>query len=86
MARYGFMEEPRLDTVLALARGQGLDIDPDKTCFYVGRETLVLAEKPLMARWRANLFIFMSRNATDASSFFSLPANQVMEIGIRLEI
>jgi KUP system potassium uptake protein len=39
-----------------------------------------------MARWRANLFIFMSRNATDATSFFSLPADQVIEVGVRLEI
>ncbi len=86
VARHGFMEDPRLDKVLALAREQGLDIDPDKTTFYIGRESLVLAEKSGMARWRANLFIFMSRNAADASSFFGLPSDQVMEIGIRLEI
>jgi KUP system potassium uptake protein len=86
VARFGFMEEPRLDKVLALARAQGLDIDPEKTSFYIGRENLVLAEKSSMARWRANLFIFMSRNAADASSFFSLPPDRVVEVGVRLAI
>jgi KUP system potassium uptake protein len=86
VARYGFMEVPRLENVLSLAAGQGLEIDPEKTSFFVGRENLVLAEKSSMRRWRANLFIFMSRNAADASSFFSLPADQVVEVGVRLPI
>ena len=86
VVRYGFMELPRLDNVLALAAGQGLEIDPKKTSFFVGRENLVLAEISSMPRWRSNLFIFMSRNAADASSFFSLPANQVVEVGVRLAI
>jgi K+ transporter len=28
----------------------------------------------------------MSRNAADAESFFSLPADKVIEIGVQLEI
>ena len=86
MARYGFMEDPPLDKVLTLAREQGLDLDPQATSYYIGRENLVMAKASAMARWRANLFIFMSRNATDATSFFSLPADQVIEVGVRLEI
>jgi KUP system potassium uptake protein len=85
-ARYGFMEDPKLDTVLALARGQGLDLDPESTSFYIGRENLVIAENSAMARWRASVFIFMSRNAADVTSFFSLPADQVIEVGVRMAI
>jgi KUP system potassium uptake protein len=80
------MEDPPLDKVLTLAREQGLDLDPQATSYYIGRENLVMAKTSAMARWRANLFIFMSRNATDATSFFSLPADQVIEVGVRLEI
>jgi KUP system potassium uptake protein len=86
IARYGFMEHPALDSALALARGQGLDLDMENTSFYLGRATLVVGEKPKMARWRANMFIFMSRNAADAASFFHLPADKVIEIGVQLEI
>ena len=44
VARYGFMEDPKLDNVLTLARGQGLDLNPETTSFYIGRENLVIAE------------------------------------------
>jgi len=86
VARYGFMEDPQLDSVLTLARDQGLDLNPKTTSFYIGRENLVIAEKSAMVRWRAILFIFMSRNAADATSFFNLPEDQVIEIGVRLAI
>jgi len=86
VARYGFMEDPSLDQVFSLARGQGLDLDQATASFYIGRENLVMAQPPGMARWRANLFIFMSRNAADATSFFKVPADQVIEIGARLAI
>ena len=86
VARYGFMEDPRLDTLFSLTRDQGLDLDPETTSFYIGRENLAIAEISVMARWRRNLFILMSRNAADATSFFKLPANQTIEVGLRLEI
>ena len=86
VARYGFMEDPKLDTVLMLAREQGLDLNPETTSFFIGRENLVISENSAMARWRANLFIFMSRNAADASSFFSLPADRVIEVGVRMAV
>ncbi len=86
VARYGFMEEFKLETVLTLARGQGLDLNIESTSFYIGRENLSIAEESAMARWRASLFIFMSRNAADATSFFSLPPDQVIEVGVRMAI
>jgi len=86
IARYGFMEDFRLDNVLDLAREQGVDIDKESTTFFIGREKLVTGEKPKFLRWRANLFIFLSRNAADAGSFFNLPGDQVVEVGVRLEI
>ena len=86
VARYGFMEDPQLDNVLTLAREQGLDLDPGKTSFYIGHENLISADEPLMARWRSSLFIFMSRNAAGPISFFSLPPERVIEVGVRLEI
>ncbi len=86
VARYGFMEDLTLESLLALTRDQGLDLDPETTSFYIGRENLVVAETSATARWRANLFIFMSRNAADATSFFNLSADQTIEVGVRLEI
>ncbi len=80
------MENPKLDTVLKLAREHGMDLTLESTSFYIGRENLVIAENSAMARWRANLFIFMSRHAADAASFFSLPTDQRIEVGVRMAI
>jgi len=85
-ARFGYMESPQVDSVLALTAGHGLSLDPQTTSFFIGRETLAVASESGMARWRARLFRFMSRNAADAASFFNLPADQVIEIGVKLEI
>ncbi len=86
IARYGFMEDPQLENALTLAHGQGLELDMDTLSFYLGREKLVAGENLKMMRWQTYIFIFMSRNAADAGSFFSLPADKVIEIGVQLEI
>jgi len=86
VVHYGFMEDPSLANVFSLARGQGLDLNPETTSFYIGRGNLVIAEPSSMAHWRASLFMFMSRNSADATSFFRLPADRVIEIGVQLEI
>jgi KUP system potassium uptake protein len=38
-----------------------------------------------MASWRKELFLLMSRNALDASAFFNLPPNRVVELGAQVE-
>jgi KUP system potassium uptake protein len=39
-----------------------------------------------MARWREQLFILMSRNAMRATTFFGLPAERVVELGVQVEV
>ncbi len=86
IARYGFMEQPRVENILAFCREQGLEFKPEETSYFLGREKLRLAVKPGMQRWRAALFLFMSRNAMDASTFFDIPAENVIEVGVQLEV
>jgi KUP system potassium uptake protein len=38
--------------------------------------------KPSMALWRKRLFVFLSRNSQRVSSFFHIPSEQVVEIGV----
>jgi KUP system potassium uptake protein len=52
----------------------------------LGREKYVIGNNRKMARWRNHMFSFMSRNAADAEFFFILPGDQVIEIGVQLEI
>ena len=39
-----------------------------------------------MALWRDKLFLLMSRNATAATEYFSIPANRLVELGTKVVI
>jgi KUP system potassium uptake protein len=86
VAHYGFMEEPKVANILALAAEHGLEFKMESTSFFVGREKLSIAKKSEMSRWRANLFMFMSRNAVDAASFFDIPPDKIIEVGVQLQL
>jgi len=57
-----------------------------KVTFFLGRETLILVEGQNMRNWRKILFSYLSRNAWDASKFFRIPPNRVIEVGIQVEL
>ena len=86
IAHHGYMEGPRIDTVLSLIREKGIDIKAENTSFFLGREKLVVGEEPHMRRWRSNLFLFMSKNAMDAGAFFGIPSDRVIEVGVQLDL
>ncbi len=86
LARYGFMEEPNVPHVLALAKEKGLKFELQETSFFLGREKLISHRRPALPRWRLRLFAFMSRNATGATEFFSIPPGQVVELGTQVTI
>ena len=84
-AHYGFMEQPNIDTIFALSRDKGLKLEMKDASFFLGREKLGISNKPKMSRWRSGLFIFLSKNSLDASSYFGIPSKQVIEVGVHLD-
>ncbi len=87
IAHYGFMEQPKVRRIFELAREKGLSfLKPEEASFFIGRERLHLSPKPKMARWRSNLYIFLSKIQMDVSSGFGLPIDNVIEIGVPLDI
>jgi KUP system potassium uptake protein len=85
IARYGFMESPRVSEILKGGAHSGLVFEPLRTSYYLGHERLLATGPSRMARWRKKLFIFMSRNAKSAADFFGLPPNRVVELGAQIE-
>ena len=85
-AFYGFMEEPTIEKILMLAREQGFDCKLEHVSFFLGREKLIISDHPRMGRWRSSLFIFLSQNALDAAAYFKIPTDQVIEVGVQLEL
>ncbi len=83
---YGFMEDPDVPAALAGAKAQGLALDPRMATYFLSRNTLLATPHPGMARWREQLFIFMTRNASRATQFFRLPPNRVVEMGMQVEL
>ena len=86
IARYGFMEEPDVLSALASARQLGLSWSEEDTTFYLAHLTLFANDRIGMSIWRDRLFILLSRNARRATSFFHVPPDRVVEIGIQLEV
>ena len=84
--RYGFMEDPNVPQALAIARENGLEMDPDDVTYFLGRETILVTPRQGMAMWREKLFVFMTRNAVRATAFFRLPPERVVELGVQVEL
>ena len=82
--RYGFMETPNLPRALALARKEGLHFDIMSTTFFLSRRSLKSSSSSGMPLWQDKLYILMARNADDASSYFRLPTDRVVEIGTQV--
>jgi KUP system potassium uptake protein len=86
IASYGFSETPNIPILLSKLQFAELKFDPMQTTYFLGRETLVIAPGRKMLPWRKRIFLFMSHNALNATSFFKLPANRVIELGSQVEL
>ncbi len=86
IAQYGFMETPKMRHIFEACRAKGIDLHVEESTFVLGRETILASQFPGMAIWRERLFAFMSKNAQRPTAFFRIPPNQVIEVGIQVEI
>lgn len=84
--RYGYMDTPNVPKAIKQAYHPNLVIDEEEITYYLGRETLIASPRPGMHIWREKLFAVMSRNAERATTYFKIPPEQVVEIGIQVEL
>ncbi|MEQ1666280.1 MAG: potassium transporter Kup, partial [Bdellovibrionales bacterium] len=54
--------------------------------FFLGREILIAGTGKEMPFFRKIIFSFMSRNAASANSYFELPLDRVIEVGMQIEL
>ncbi len=83
---YGFKEIPDVPVLLEDCRLQKLGFDLMQTSFFLNRETIISTPRKGMARWRENIFIWMSHLAAKASDYYRIPTNRVVELGTQVEI
>ena len=86
VVHYGFMDEPNIPRALAQLRLMQFRFNLMETSFFVGREKIITGKDSQLARWQRRLFSFMSNNMLNATEFFKIPSNRVVELGGQLEI
>jgi KUP system potassium uptake protein len=86
VARYGFMESPAMQDVIEQAKAKGLDLDADRTTFFVARDSLVPSRNRQMWRWRERLFSYLGRNALHPTDFLGIPPARVIELGMQVKL
>jgi len=80
------METPNVSRGLTLAKKRGLAFDIMHTSFFLSRRSLIADGKWGMPLWQDNIFIFLSRNSTNATEFFRIPTSRVVELGSQMTI
>jgi KUP system potassium uptake protein len=86
-AHFGFMERPHIPELLAASKSLGCTVDLADVTYYVGHETVIGREDGTgLPAWQEKVFAVMERNAVHVSDFFSLPNDQVVEIGRQVAI
>jgi len=85
-AAYGFMEAPNIPRLLGDCRKHGLNVESGGISYFLSRRRLKEAPRSEMARWQELLFIRLSALAEDASAYFAIPTDRVIEVGTQSRI
>jgi KUP system potassium uptake protein len=86
--RYGFMQQPDIPVALAHCSLDGEGFDEMETTFFLSRvsvaNTVVDRERinPLFCR----IFAWLHRNEADATEFFRIPRNRIVELGAQIAL
>ncbi|MFA6207538.1 MAG: potassium transporter Kup [Methylocystis sp.] len=83
---YGFMESPRVPAALAAMRKAGFKYDIMTTSFFLGRRSIKESPSSEMPVWQDKLYVALTRQAANATDFFSIPSDRVVELGAQVTI
>jgi KUP system potassium uptake protein len=84
--RYGFLQSPNVPQALMRAHEMGVQMTTLDFTYFLGRETIIVTSRPGMAMWRERIFVLMARNSVRAASYFRLPLERVVELGVPVEM
>jgi KUP system potassium uptake protein len=85
-ATFGFMETPSVPKVLSLCRRKDLNIESSASSFFLSRRSLRPTVRSAMPAWQERLFIFLAGSAQDATSYFQIPPDRVVEVGTQVQV
>lgn len=83
----GFMESPNVPRALELAVTRyGLPVQLDDVTYFLGRETLLATSNGEMGAREESLFAFLTKNSQNATRYFGIPPERVVEIGMQIDL
>ncbi len=87
-ATWGFQDSIDVPAALQLCEARGLErpIDVENASFFLSRMRVVPGPRHGMMRWRKRLFVWMARNASDATEYFKLPQDSVVSMGSHVDV
>ena len=84
---FGFRQQPDIPKALLMLQpdemGEKPNLDPMVASYFVARIQVVDGPGGLSA-WRCAIFGWMMRQAAGVSTYYKLPANQVVELGTQV--
>jgi KUP system potassium uptake protein len=86
IAHHGFTEPLIMAQIFRLLKSADLEMDMSETSFFLSRENVIPVEGLKMPLWRAKVFSLMTRNAMPVTSFFKIPPDRVVELGVFVEL
>jgi KUP system potassium uptake protein len=86
VANLGYMQSPRIPHILAAARRKGCEFELMQTSFFLGRRTIKASAQSGMPLWQDGLYIALARSAANATDFFHIPYNRVVEMGSQVTV
>ena len=84
--RFGYMEKPNVPLALARHEEEGWSFEIMETSFFLSRRTLRRSRISTLPRIQGKIFIAMSAFATNASAYYAIPADRVVDIGTQVGI
>jgi len=86
VGRYGYMQSPDVSTLMNRIKSSGVPINPSSAIYFFNREMIMTEGDSPMWEWEKRLYGFLSRNARSAKDYYQIPPNQIIEIGLPIQL
>lgn len=86
IARYGFMETPSIPKILETCKRRDLNIDIGNASFFLSRRLLKPTDKSSMPWLQEMYFIWLAGTAANATDYYRIPPDRVVEVGTQVQI
>ncbi len=86
VGRYGYMESPDVSDLMTRIKASGVPITANSATYFFNREMIMTEGDSPMWEWEKRLYGFLSRNARPIRDYYRIPPNQIIEIGLPIQL